>query len=168
MALRAFYFIRALTKALTFYYINRSQRHLLATIENNRLEGPKKQYWVQEHDHWQKCFTARLLTSWSIYVKLSSCLFSYFHEGWKLFIIIFLVIQPCIFFARKFELDIISLNYDFGQFQKTDTSDFRLCFAIHSTICDFPKTRVKKILEKLSRTRFLTEFEFRALFFGAT
>ena len=35
MALRAFYFIRALTKALTYYYINRSQRHLLATIENN-------------------------------------------------------------------------------------------------------------------------------------
>ena len=30
------------------------------------------------------------------------------------------------------------------------------------------ETRVKKILEKLSRTRFLTEFEFRALFFGAT
>ena len=35
MALRAFYFIRALTKALTYYYINRSQRHLLAAIENN-------------------------------------------------------------------------------------------------------------------------------------
>ena len=35
MALRAFYFIRALTKALTYYYINRSQRHLLAGIENN-------------------------------------------------------------------------------------------------------------------------------------
>ena len=28
--------------------------------------------------------------------------------------------------------------------------------------------RVKKILEQFSRTRFLTEFEFRALFFGAT
>ena len=28
--------------------------------------------------------------------------------------------------------------------------------------------RGKKILEQLSRTRFLTEFEFRALFFGAT
>ena len=28
--------------------------------------------------------------------------------------------------------------------------------------------RVKKILEQLSRTRFLTAFEFRALFFGAT
>ena len=40
MALRAFYFIRALTKALTYYYINRSQRHLLAAIENNWLEGP--------------------------------------------------------------------------------------------------------------------------------
>ena len=26
---------------------------------------------------------------------------------------------------------------------------------------------MKKILEQLSRTRFLTEFEFRALFFGA-
>ena len=35
MALRAFYFIRALTKALTYYYINRSQRRLLAPIENN-------------------------------------------------------------------------------------------------------------------------------------
>ena len=35
MALRAFYFIRALTKALTYYYISRSQRHLLAAIENN-------------------------------------------------------------------------------------------------------------------------------------
>ena len=35
MALRAFYFLRALTKALTYYYINRSQRHLLVTIENN-------------------------------------------------------------------------------------------------------------------------------------
>ena len=31
MALRVFYF----TKALTYYYINRSKRHLLATIENN-------------------------------------------------------------------------------------------------------------------------------------
>ena len=40
MALRAFYFIRALTKALTSYYINRSQRHLLAAIENNWMEGP--------------------------------------------------------------------------------------------------------------------------------
>ena len=28
MAVRAFYFTRALTKALTFYYIKRSQRHL--------------------------------------------------------------------------------------------------------------------------------------------
>ena len=35
MALRVFYFTRALTKALTYYYINRSQRHLLAAIENN-------------------------------------------------------------------------------------------------------------------------------------
>ena len=34
MVLRAFYFIRALTKALTYYYINRSQRHPLAAIEN--------------------------------------------------------------------------------------------------------------------------------------
>ena len=40
MALRAFYFIRTLTKALAYYYINRSQRHLLATVENNRLGGP--------------------------------------------------------------------------------------------------------------------------------
>ena len=31
----AFYFIKALTKALTYYYINRSQRHLLAAIEKN-------------------------------------------------------------------------------------------------------------------------------------
>ena len=40
MALRAFYFIRALTKALTYYYINCSQRHLLVAIENNRFGGP--------------------------------------------------------------------------------------------------------------------------------
>ena len=40
MVLRRFYFIRALTKALTNYYINRSQRHLLAAIKNNLLEGP--------------------------------------------------------------------------------------------------------------------------------
>ena len=40
MALRAFYHIRALTKALTYYYINRSQRHLLVAIEKNRLGGP--------------------------------------------------------------------------------------------------------------------------------
>jgi len=40
MALRAFYFIRALTKALTYYYINRSQRHLLVAIENNRFGSP--------------------------------------------------------------------------------------------------------------------------------
>ena len=40
MALRAFYFIRTLTKALTYYYINRSQRHLLVAIENNRFGGP--------------------------------------------------------------------------------------------------------------------------------
>ena len=35
MALRAFYFIRALTKALKYYYLSRSQRHLLAAIEKN-------------------------------------------------------------------------------------------------------------------------------------
>ena len=40
MALRAFYSIRALTKALTYYYINCSQRHLLAAIENNWLGVP--------------------------------------------------------------------------------------------------------------------------------
>ena len=40
MALRAFYFIRTLTKALKYYYINRSQRHLLVAIENNRFGGP--------------------------------------------------------------------------------------------------------------------------------
>ena len=40
MALRACYFIRSLTKAPTFYYINRSQRHLLVAIENKLLEGP--------------------------------------------------------------------------------------------------------------------------------
>ena len=33
MALRAFYFIRTLTKALTYYYRNRSQRHLLAAFK---------------------------------------------------------------------------------------------------------------------------------------
>ena len=40
MARRAFYFIRTLTKALTYYYIKRSQRHLLTGFENNRSEGP--------------------------------------------------------------------------------------------------------------------------------
>ena len=40
MAMRAFYFIRTLTKALTYYYIKRSQRHLLAAIENSLLEAP--------------------------------------------------------------------------------------------------------------------------------
>ena len=40
MALRAFYFIRTLTKALTYYYINRYQRHLMVAIENNRFRGP--------------------------------------------------------------------------------------------------------------------------------
>ena len=40
MAVRAFYLIRALTKALTYYYIDRSLRHLLVAIENNWLEGP--------------------------------------------------------------------------------------------------------------------------------
>ena len=39
MALRAFYFIRALTNALTYYYINRSQRHLLAAIYWKLLIG---------------------------------------------------------------------------------------------------------------------------------
>ena len=43
------------------------------------------------------------------------------------------------------------------------------CNLIHFWFAKFMKTaRVKKILEKLSRTRFLTELEFRALFFGAT
>ena len=37
MALRAFYFIRALIKALTYYYIKRSQRHLLAATKNTKL-----------------------------------------------------------------------------------------------------------------------------------
>ena len=32
MALKAFYFIRTLTKALTYYYMS---RHLLAAFENN-------------------------------------------------------------------------------------------------------------------------------------
>ena len=40
MALRAFYFMRALIKALTYYYIKRSQYHLLAAIENDLLEAP--------------------------------------------------------------------------------------------------------------------------------
>ena len=40
MALRVFYFIRIVTKALTYYYINRSQRHLLIAMENNRFGGP--------------------------------------------------------------------------------------------------------------------------------
>ena len=40
MALRRFYFIVALTKALIYCYINRSQRHLLPAIENDWLEGP--------------------------------------------------------------------------------------------------------------------------------
>ena len=40
IALRAFYFIRTLTKALTYHYINRTQRHLLVAIENNRCGSP--------------------------------------------------------------------------------------------------------------------------------
>ena len=40
MALRAFYLIRILTKSLTYYYINRSQRHLFVAIENNGSGGP--------------------------------------------------------------------------------------------------------------------------------
>ena len=40
MALRTFYFIRTLTKAPTYYYMNRSQRHLLDAIENNRFGVP--------------------------------------------------------------------------------------------------------------------------------
>ena len=40
MALRTFYFIRTLTKALTYYYINHSQRYLLFAIENNQFGGP--------------------------------------------------------------------------------------------------------------------------------
>ena len=45
MAVRAFNLIRALTKALTCYYIKRFQCHLLAAIENNRLGGPIDQSW---------------------------------------------------------------------------------------------------------------------------
>ena len=41
MALRAFYFIRTLKKALIYYYIKDSERHLLAIIENTWLESPK-------------------------------------------------------------------------------------------------------------------------------
>ena len=40
IVLRRFYFIIALTNALTHYWIYCSQRHLLASIENNWLEGP--------------------------------------------------------------------------------------------------------------------------------
>ena len=43
MVLRAFYFIRALTIALTYYCINRSQSHLLTTIGKNWL---KREAWV--------------------------------------------------------------------------------------------------------------------------
>ena len=49
MALRAFYFIRALTKALTYYYINRSQRHLLVAIENNRFGSPIEDVNLHRH-----------------------------------------------------------------------------------------------------------------------
>ena len=40
MALRAFYFIRTLTKALTYYYIKRSEHRLLAALKNELFEGP--------------------------------------------------------------------------------------------------------------------------------
>ena len=51
MALRAFYFIRALTKAQAYYYKSRSQRHLLAAIENNWFGVPIQdtisvQFWI--------------------------------------------------------------------------------------------------------------------------
>ena len=44
MALRVFYFIRTLAKALTYYYTNRSQWHLLVAIEN-RARGQKELSW---------------------------------------------------------------------------------------------------------------------------
>ena len=39
MELRAFYFTMTLTLTLTYYYMTRSQRHVLTAIENNRLDG---------------------------------------------------------------------------------------------------------------------------------
>ena len=66
MALRAFYFIRALTKALTYYYISRYQRHLLDAIENNWFGVP-----ILSMDFWQnktmKCkIMTKLEKNWQI------------------------------------------------------------------------------------------------------
>ena len=62
-ALRAFYFTRALTKAIIYYYINRPQRHLLVAIEKN-IEGPidnKFIFWVfcAENKSLSDCLTKK-------------------------------------------------------------------------------------------------------------
>ena len=46
MALRAFYFIHTLTKALIYYYIKHSQQNVLTAIENNRSEGPIEMSYI--------------------------------------------------------------------------------------------------------------------------
>ena len=61
MALRAFYFIRALSKALTYYYTSRSQRHLLVAIENNRFGGPNSG-WNSGWFIVMQCFRFILMT----------------------------------------------------------------------------------------------------------
>ena len=57
MSLRAFYFIRALTKALTYNYINRSQCHLLVAIENNWFGGPTYIHNVKSCLKWLTFFS---------------------------------------------------------------------------------------------------------------
>ena len=66
MALRAFYFVRTLTEALTFYYINRFQRHLLAAVVNSWFEGP-----IQKHAKYVIHLISQFLStvqSWSFLV----------------------------------------------------------------------------------------------------
>ena len=60
------------------------------------------------------------------------------------------------------------LNYEgLGILKMSDTCSSRAgTFAVILHVCSY--TRVKEILEELSRTRFFAEFEIPALFSGAT
>ena len=69
MALRAFYFIITLTK---YYCMNRTQRHLLAPIANNWLEGPTKQVM------WLQCYCFERIKE-----KINTSVNSRLHEKWN-------------------------------------------------------------------------------------
>ena len=74
MALRAFYFIRTLTKALTYYYINRSQRYLLVANEKTRFGGPIEYsvlfyyFWIK---FWYPCDYEITIEFSADYIKFS-------------------------------------------------------------------------------------------------